>query len=546
MIQKIYDFLSGAVPGGIFLFIFILSTLNLLLYHLYRFAKLISRESYHKKIIQYNIILWVLYLILWFMLKPEPLPESVIILPFQKGNNADLILCEAVELQLRDRLNRNYFLHPWDYLYQTALKDSFSSPDYRMQLAEKMEIKIVVTGDIQEDDNFITVNLKISSGEETIKKIIEVESYHDAVVKIFNQLKIDTDILKNNTYVDERNFDEKQLTLYAQAKFLYLNNQFAKIDKHICYKNMLFDILSANILLKEGIQQITEATRENEKKLISGTTVIADVINPPFQKVKKILYPYVKEGQDNAEINKILGRLCLYEKNYESAEVFLKKAWLQNRCDARIYYDLAFLNGTRLKELGFKNRIEVLERSVYFDPGFKDAVYELADEYFSTGTAIPSSPNTVKALKFLNNYLRLNSYEVDILSLLASIYVQIKETRQAIDLYKKVLELKPDHPEIHYNLGICYFHLQEYELAEQYFLEAIRINDHTDSYLYLGGIYKLKNDFNKALYYFRERVKRKTGDDDEYARQAMRGIRIVLDNLAKKESLQDKNTTIPE
>jgi tetratricopeptide (TPR) repeat protein len=135
----------------------------------------------------------------------------------------------------------------------------------------------------------------------------------------------------------------------------------------------------------------------------------------------------------------------------------------------------------------------------------------------------------------------LNANETDILSLLASIYVKTKETEQAIILYKKVLEKNPGQAEIHYNLGICYFHLQEYELAKQYFQQAIRINDHSDSYLYLGGIYKLQNDFDKALYYFRERVKRKKDDQDEYARQAMRGIRIVLDKMSKKENQENDN-----
>ena len=541
MIQNIYDFLSGAVPGGIFLLTFILASLNLLLYHLYKLAKLISRESYRKNLIQYNIILCSVYLIIWFVLKPDTLPESVIILPFQKGDEAEFILCEAIEHQINSQLNGDYFLHPWEYFYQTVQKDSFSFLDHRIQLAEKMGIRNIITGSQQINNSAIKIDLRLSIHDQLIQANFNVQSYQHAVFEILNLIKKSTDILKNNNSTDKSMMDEEQLVSYTKAKLLYLNGRLAEAKTFIRQNNMLFDILSANILLNEGIKLFSEKNNKSSNKMKSGSTVIEDIINPHFQHIRKLLYPYAKEGKDNAEINKILGRVSLYEKNYESAETFLKKAWMQNRSDSRIYYDMSYLNNHRLKELGFKNRIKLLERAVYFDPGFKDAVYELANDYFGTGTAIPSSPNTVNAIKILNNFLLLNANEADILSLLASIYVKIKETEQAIILYKKVLEKNPGQAEIHYNLGVCYFNLQEYDIAKKYFQEAIRINDHSDSYLYLGGIYKLQNDFDKALYYFRERVKRKKDDQDEYARQAMRGIRIVLDKMAKKESRENED-----
>jgi tetratricopeptide (TPR) repeat protein len=164
----------------------------------------------------------------------------------------------------------------------------------------------------------------------------------------------------------------------------------------------------------------------------------------------------------------------------------------------------------------------------------------LAYEYFSSGTAIPIDPYTVNSIDYLKNYLRLNPYEPDILSLLASIYLKIKEPEQAIGLYKILLKSEPDNAELNYNLGICDFHMKNYDSAMQHFFKAIKINDHTDSYLYIASIYKLRKDYEKALYYFRERVKRKSGNDDEYARQAMRGIRLVLDKIAEEEILEKK------
>ena len=96
-------------------------------------------------------------------------------------------------------------------------------------------------------------------------------------------------------------------------------------------------------------------------------------------------------------------------------------------------------------------------------------------------------------------------------------------------------QLGADKAEIAYNLGVVYFSMKDDEKAEAYFNQAIEINDYKDAYLSLGMIYKNKNDFDRALYYFRERIKRKEGDDDQYAREAMLGVRIILDKIAEAE-----------
>jgi tetratricopeptide (TPR) repeat protein len=67
-----------------------------------------------------------------------------------------------------------------------------------------------------------------------------------------------------------------------------------------------------------------------------------------------------------------------------------------------------------------------------------------------------------------------------------------------------------------------------YEEAIRYFRKAIDIDDNPDAYLYLGYIYRELGDKEKALRYFRDRVRRRSGDDDVYAKEAMRAIRKLL------------------
>jgi hypothetical protein len=52
---------------------------------------------------------------------------------------------------------------------------------------------------------------------------------------------------------------------------------------------------------------------------------------------------------------------------------------------------------------------------------------------------------------------------------------------------------------------------------------------------------------DSALYYYRERVRRKTGDDDIYAAEAMKGIRIILQEQeqgSKKEEVGSKKDEV--
>ena len=104
----------------------------------------------------------------------------------------------------------------------------------------------------------------------------------------------------------------------------------------------------------------------------------------------------------------------------------------------------------------------------------------------------------------------------------------------------------PASAEINYNLGVSYYQLKDFDRAETLFIKAIAINDDLDSYLYLGAIYRLRGELDLALEYFRDRIRKKTGDDDHYAREAMRQVRIIL-SMQGEDSLQvgeneDKNS----
>ena len=105
--------------------------------------------------------------------------------------------------------------------------------------------------------------------------------------------------------------------------------------------------------------------------------------------------------------------------------------------------------------------------------------------------------------------------------------------KQALESYFKADSLAPKNGLVQYNIGIVYYELKNLSLAEDYMKKAIDYQNYLNAYLYLGTILKEQGKYEEALEKFRYRVKHKTGDDDYYAQQAMKGIQECLAALGQ-------------
>ena len=63
----------------------------------------------------------------------------------------------------------------------------------------------------------------------------------------------------------------------------------------------------------------------------------------------------------------------------------------------------------------------------------------------------------------------INENQKLILGLLGKIYLQTKHTLEAQEIYERLAILDPNSADTNYNLGICKFHLRNYDKAEQLF-----------------------------------------------------------------------------
>jgi tetratricopeptide (TPR) repeat protein len=139
----------------------------------------------------------------------------------------------------------------------------------------------------------------------------------------------------------------------------------------------------------------------------------------------------------------------------------------------------------------------------------------------------------------LENYLILNPDYPDILSLLATFCIKTDRLDKAEEIYTKLMQKYPHESNFVYDLGIVAYMRADYEEALAHFKQAIAMDKNPDAYLYAGITLEMMGNKKEALKYYQDRVRYKTSDDDVYAREAMRGIRKILEEMdTLKDSLQ--------
>jgi tetratricopeptide (TPR) repeat protein len=524
------NWISGNVPGGFPLLFFILVSLNLALYYLYKYSQLFSKTVYLQKMKQVNGAILSTYIILWIALRPPTPPKSLLFLPFQAGDTVSSAHSEALQQYIGCKAMKGHFLFPWEEYYRTANKDSFKTPAYRLSLAQRMGVDLILCGSLKARN--LELTLYAAGRQKWIKSAaLENGSFREVAGFVLKVLREEIVFENPNTLCDIQ-LQPADIINLAQARQALAEGHFLRAIQWASEENADFDVIRADVLLQQGTELLKQKKEENKQRNASLLLVEDNLF---YSGARQLLKQYQQRQEDTSEMNRILGEMYLYEQKYEYAEYFLKKALMQNSCNARVFYLLSFLHASRLEDMGFNDRVSLLEKAVQFNPGFAEAVLDLANACYGSGTASPVHSATIQARHLLERYLSFAPADIPALGLLAKITLQSEEYQKAIALYHHMADLGADKAEINYNLGICYYGLNDHQQAVQYFNQAIALSDYRDAYLYLGMIYKNRNDFDKALFYFRERIKRKSGDDDNYAREAMLGVRIILDKIAKAE-----------
>jgi tetratricopeptide (TPR) repeat protein len=521
---EFFDFLSGGVPGGIIVLIFLIVAF-IIFFRLLKASEIISAKQSNKQQIIVSIVLIFAYITLWFALRPPLPPQRIVILPSRNLNDiiqlddAAFKLPELIQQYAQSNLNEKYILHRWEWLLETVGSDSVKKYSAWLRTAKNLGVVYIIESKLKNQDIVYEINVNKIDSNMSTENILTASMNFSQIIK-----DLDREL---DFFSDKKIMPSIPVNNYIKAKAFYFLNQYdnslALIENNVDNDSR---VLAAAIYMQKGLQIKFDRVKHQFVKFE----------NPEFKKSKIILNEIIKQDKDWPGVAYIFGKIALREEDYLKADTYLKKAFIDDPTDCRIHLALSYLLPERLAPLGYQNRVEILNRAVFIDPGFSTAVYELAKEYFESGTGTPSGTGTTMALNTMEKFFKIKNDEPRILGLLASVYLRISRIDDAQVLFERLMKMFPDDSDNYYNLGVVYFQKKENAKALDYFLKAIDIDKNLDSYLYAGVIYRELGEKEKSLQYFRERVKRMTGEDDHYAREAMQGIRKVLEEI-KSDSI---------
>ena len=155
-----------------------------------------------------------------------------------------------------------------------------------------------------------------------------------------------------------------------------------------------------------------------------------------------------------------------------------------------------------------------LQADIQLSVGDQDA----AIKSLSTGIALdPVNVELHSALGLLllesgqahNSYTHLqtaadNSHEARHWFNLANAHKVQRNLSEAVDCYRKAIELDNAYVRAYRNLAICLVELNQYELARQHLDDALNAdNDHAETWFIMGFVQRLSDDFKSAIESFR-------------------------------------------
>ncbi len=239
--------------------------------------------------------------------------------------------------------------------------------------------------------------------------------------------------------------------------------------------------------------------------------------NNEFEEAEKIYTLLLQINPNDINILNLYGLLCIVQGRYNDAIRYLSKA--------AIFKPTAYISGNLAKayfEAGqTENAINIFSKIAQEEPT-DDILYSLGIAYKKAGNynksissylnAIEINPNHFSSLYNLantykeldKNYLSkkyaLRAVELKpdsetVHSLLSDIYADENDFVSALNELKICIMLNNKNYLYYYNAGIYYSKINDKELAQKYYIAALRINPcHISSIINLASLYKEANN----------------------------------------------------
>ncbi|RMF57168.1 MAG: tetratricopeptide repeat protein [Calditrichaeota bacterium] len=536
--SELYKFLSGNVPGGIGLYLLVVITFFLVLYSISRGNELFTR----KKFLFWYSIIWVvatgIYITVWLQDPPETVLHRYSTLIYaEEPEDAWLAYYfrDGITSSLKPYRSKTNYLYYQRWNYLADLDCTLPANNGECQkLLDQLPIDELIVGELVRDNQDLVLHLKIVEPQDKkikMEKTIPVirESPLTTMKEIRTTLSKEFPLLPGNPALHEAD------SLFVLARDYFFKGKY---DESQDYCSQLLsrepNHQEAQILL-----EYCQIRKAEQLKAVQTLEKDGDDLEEKpqwevmLENARRSLIPIFKETLEANHINVLMANMIaesfMLQEKFDNAEEFLKIAYSANPFDIDVLENLSLLHPSRYKELGFIDEKHLLRKILMICPIHERVLQRYAEKLL---ISIPvDEAERVRLQEVLQRFLELNPQSEIGWILWGKYQLAIFQYREAIKAFQKADSLQPRLPVVQYNLGVTHFKLKNYREAEHYFKRAIEYGDYLDAHLYLGVIYQKKGDYQSALKEFRYRVANKTGEDDYYAIQAMKGIRECLEAL---------------
>ncbi len=221
----------------------------------------------------------------------------------------------------------------------------------------------------------------------------------------------------------------------------------------------------------------------------------------------------------------LIRRATLYADigNYARALKIIERVPEKNDVDVRLLKAEIYLNSQRKQE-----------GMLIFNQLIKETSSDIVTIAIDISSILSEMSMHTESLKFLEYALRHSPDDISLLEEMAFCYEQLNEPHNAIEKYKKVLDINPYYNEIWFNLGQLYFNSGDFLNASDAYEFALAINPddylamlqyahalfNSEKYLEAAKVYKDLNqqDPSDAIYVFEGESYEKAGLFEESIR----------------------------
>jgi len=143
--------------------------------------------------------------------------------------------------------------------------------------------------------------------------------------------------------------------------------------------------------------------------------------------------------------------------------------------------------------------------------------------------------NFEKAKNLFKKVISINNNMPEVYNNLGSIFLNEKNFKEAIKYLNQAVKLNPKLSIAYFNLGIIYQKINDFKMAEKNYLQSILLNKDNVTALYnLGNLYSGNDDLDNAEKYFRRSIDLKPNME-----QAYRNLFFIFDRSNQHKKLKD-------